>query len=99
MGPDLQPDVNLIELLAYSALNPATIGVAFLMGRKANEKAKVLIAGFAGAVAGAALIYVAALVRLWDAPELGRAAGGILVVGLLAGLVYGWIGFATRPKT
>lgn len=99
MGPEFQPDVDLVELLAYAALNPATVVVAFLMGRKANEKSKILIAAFAGAVAGAALIYVAALLRLWDAPQLGRAAGGIFAAGLIAGLVYAAIGYLTRPKT
>ena len=96
MGPDLQPDVNVWELLAYGALNPATIAAAFYVGRQADEKPKILIAAFAGAVAGAALLYVLTLLRIWDAPMLGRASGGVLVAGLVAGVVYGWIGYATR---
>lgn len=96
VGPELQPDVNVLELIAYAALNPATIAAAFYMGRKADEKSKVLIAGFAGAVAGVALIYVAALFGIWDAPKLGRAGGGIFVASLVAGVVYGWLGFATK---
>jgi hypothetical protein len=96
MGPDLQPDVNLTELLLYAALNPATITTAFLMGRKADEKPKILIAAFAGAIAGVVLLYVAALFRIWDAPTLGRAAAGSFAASLAAGLIYGWIGFATR---
>ena len=96
MGPDLQADVNVLELVAYSALNPATIAVAFWMGRKANEKPKILIAAFAGAMAGVALLYVAALLRIWDAPMLGRAGGGIFVSGLAAGIIYCWLGYATR---
>jgi hypothetical protein len=96
MGPELQPDVNLTELLLYAALNPATIATAFLMGRKANEKPKILIAAFAGAIAGVTLLYVAALFRIWDAPTLGRAAAGSFAASLVAGLLYGWLGFATR---
>lgn len=96
MGPDLQADVNVLELIAYAALNPATVAVAFWMGRQANEKPKILIAAFAGAVAGIVLIYFAALLQIWDAPELGRAGGGIFAASLIAGLLYGWIGFATR---
>ena len=57
---------------------------------------KILIAAFAGAIAGVALIYVAALLRIWDAPMLGRAGGGIFVASLVAGVVYGWLGFATQ---
>jgi hypothetical protein len=98
MGPDFQPDVNLVEMLAYASLNPATVVVAFLMGRKANEKSKILIAAFAGAVAGAALIYLATLVRLWEAPELARAVGGIFIGGLLAGLFYAGLGYMTKPS-
>ena len=94
--PDLQPDVNLIELFLYAALNPATVAVSFLMGRKANEKSKILIAAFAGGIAGVTLLYFAALFRVWDAPMLGRAAAGIFAASLAAGLVYAWIGFATK---
>jgi hypothetical protein len=96
MGPELQPDVNVLELLLYAALNPATIAVAFLMGRKADEKPKILIAAFTGAVAGVILLYFAALLRIWDAPELGRAAAGSFAGSLAAGLIYGWIGYAFR---
>ena len=98
MAPDLQPDVNVLELIAYAALNPATIVAAFLMGRAASEKSKVLIAGFAGAIAGVVLIYFAALLRLWDAPMLGRASGGIFVAGLIAGTLYGWLGYISKGR-
>lgn len=96
MGPDLQPDVDVLELIAYSALNPATIAAAFYVGRQANEKSKILIAAFAGAVAGTVLLYFAALFKIWDAPMLGRAGGGVFIAGLAAGIIYGWIGYATR---
>ncbi|NOT71854.1 MAG: hypothetical protein HOP09_11430 [Hyphomicrobium sp.] len=96
MAPELQPDVNVIELIAYAALNPATIATAFLMGRKADEKPKILIAAFAGAVAGVVLLYAAALLKIWDAPMLGRAGGGIFAASLVAGVIYGWIGFASK---
>lgn len=98
MAPDLQPDVNVLELIAYAALNPATVATAFLMGRAASEKSKVLIAGFAGAVAGVVLIYFAALLKLWDAPMLGRAGGGIFVAGLIAGVLYGWLGYISKRR-
>lgn len=96
MGPDLQPDVNVLEALAFAAFNPATIAVAFLMGRKADQKAKILIAAFVGAIAGVALLYVAALFRILDAPELGRAAAGIFGASLIAGLIYAGLGYALK---
>ena len=68
MGPDLQPDVPLLEVLLYGVLNPATIIIAFLMGRKADDKSKIMIAAFAGAIAG-----IAASVPHHAAEALGRA--------------------------
>jgi glycerol uptake facilitator-like aquaporin len=99
MGPELQPDVNVTELLLYAALNPATIAAAFVMGRKADEKPKILIAAFVGALAGVVLLYIAALFRIWDAPTLGRAAAGSFAASLVAGVFYGGIGYATKART
>ena len=69
MGPDLQPDVPLLEVLLYGVLNPATIIIAFLMGRKADDKSKIMIAAFAGAIAGIAVLYLITLLRLWDCAD------------------------------
>ena len=98
MSPDLQPDVNLVELLTYAVFNPATIAVAFLMGRKADEKPKILIAAFGGAIAGVALLYFAALFHIWNTPMLGRAAAGVFAASLAAGLVYAAIGYAMQKR-
>lgn len=96
--PEFQPDVPLAEVLLYAVLNPATIIVAFLMGRAANERAKILIAAFAGAIAGVAVLYVAALFRISEAPTVGRAAAGVFAASLLAGLIYAGAGYATRRR-
>ncbi|SFV28363.1 hypothetical protein [Hyphomicrobium facile] len=97
--PDFQPDVPLIEVFLYGVLNPATIVVAFMLGRRADDKAKLIIAGFAGAAAGAALLYIATFLRLWDAPTLGRAIAGVFTTSLIAGIVYAGIGYATKGST
>ena len=96
MTPDLQPDVPVMEVLLYGFLNPATIAVAFMMGRKANERSKIVVAGFVGAIAGSALLYLATLFRIWDAPTLGRAAAGAFVVSFIAGIIYAAAGYALR---
>lgn len=96
MGPELQPDVPLIEVLLYGALNPATIATAFLVGRKATNFTQLMIAAFAGAAAGFALLFVVTLFRLWDSPTLARAAAGVFVVSLVAGLAYAGIGRMTK---
>lgn len=96
MTPELQPDVSVIEVLAYALLNPATIAVAFWLGRMADEKSKLLIASFGGAIAGVVVLYFAALFKIWDAPTLGRSAAGVFVASLAFGLVYARIGYAFR---
>ncbi|MBX9683856.1 MAG: hypothetical protein K2X41_08715 [Hyphomicrobium sp.] len=96
MGPELQPDVPLMEVALYAIFNPATIAVAFWLGRKADAKNKLLIAAFGGAIAGVAALYIAALLRIWDAPTVGRAAAGVFVASLVTGLIYARIGYATK---
>lgn len=98
MGPDLQTDVPLLEVLLYGGLNPATIVVAFMMGRKADEKSKIMIAAFAGAAAGAVILYIATFLRLGDAPTLGRAIAGVFITSLVAGFIYARAGYAMRRR-
>ena len=96
MGPEFQPDVPLLEVLLYGIFNQATIIVAFLMGRKADDKSKIMIAAFAGAAAGVAVLYLVTLLRLWDTPTLARAVGGVFVTSLVAGFAYAGAGYLLR---
>ncbi len=96
MGPDLQPDVSVSEILLYAFLNPATIAAAFLLGRKADQPAKLLIAAFGGAVAGVVLLYIATSLRVFDAPTLARAAGGIFAASYVASLIYAYAGMKLK---
>ncbi len=98
MGPDFEPAVPLSEVLLFGIFNPATIIVAFMLGQRADAKAKIMIAGFAGAAAGAALLYLATLLRIGDAPTLGRAVAGVFIVSLVAGLIYATIGYAVKGR-
>ena len=96
VGPEFQPDVPLLEVLLYGIFNPATIIVAFLMGRRADDKSKIMIAAFAGAVAGVAVLYLVTLLRLWDTPTLARAVGGVFVTSLVAGFAYAGAGYLLK---
>jgi hypothetical protein len=98
VGPDFQPDVPLSEVLLYGIFNPATIIVAFMLGQRADDKAKIMIAGFAGAIAGVALLYIVTLLRIWDAPTLGRAAAGVFIVSLVVGFAYAAVGYAMKGR-
>jgi len=85
--PDFEQTVPLVEVLLYGILNPATIVVAFMLGQNA---------AFAGAIAGVAVLYVATLFRIWDAPTLGRSVAGVFIVSLVAGFVYAGVGYLTK---
>jgi hypothetical protein len=96
MTPPLLPDVSLIQVALAGALNPLAIAVSFLMGRKADQLPKVLIAGFAGGTAAAISLYLAALVGIPGADNLSRAGAGVFTTGFLAGIFYAWLGFKFR---
>jgi hypothetical protein len=98
VAPVLLPDVPLMSLLLIAALNPATIAVAWTMGRRADAPAKLLIAGFAAATAGAALVWFGTLLRLGFLATPARAAGGIFAVGVVFATAYAWIAYRTRKS-
>ena len=103
MAP-LQPavpegDVSLVALIALAALNPAMIAVAVWMGRQADQRAKLLIAAFAGAAAGIALIWLAALVKIPFVVGPARAGAGIFAASLIFGLAWAALGYALRRNS
>lgn len=98
MTPDFQPNVDLVQLALFAGLNPAVVGVSFWMGRQADQPAKLLVAAFAGAVAGIALLWLLALVRVPLVAEVGRAAAGLFAASLIIGGVYAGIGYLTRKR-
>ncbi len=95
--PDLQPNVDLWGELAWAAFNPAAIAVAFALGRKADQPAKLGIAAFAGAVAGIALLWLAARLHFSLAIDTARAAAGVFVMTLPFGAAWAWLGRPTAP--
>ena len=90
--PDLQPDVSLWGELAWAALNPAVVAVAYLMGRRANQPAKLGIAAFAGALAGIALLWIAARLHLGFAVDTARGAVGVMLMSLPFGILWALLG-------
>lgn len=98
IAPVLMPDVPVWEVLAFGALNPAVIAVAFLMGRalgrQQGQLAKLGIAAFAGAVAGIALLWIGTHLNMPFLATPARASGGIFIVSLIVGIVYAWGGYA-----
>ena len=95
--PDLQPNVSLWSVLAWAALNPAVIGVAWALGRRADQSAKFGIAAFVAAIAGVALLWVAARLHLSFAIDTARAAAGVFMMALPFGVVWAWVGRRMKP--
>jgi hypothetical protein len=96
--PAFLPDVPLATVLVFGALNPVAIIVAFLMGRRADQAAKVLVAAFVGALAGAALLWLGTVMRIPAVATPGRAAAGIFVASFLFGLLWAALGYQSARR-
>jgi hypothetical protein len=90
--PDLQADVNLWAVVAWAAFNPAMIATAYLMGRRADQPAKLGIAAFAAGIAGVALLWLAARLGFGFATDVGRGAVGVFVTSLPFGVAWATFG-------
>jgi len=92
----LQP-FNPMALVIIALLNPAVILVAFMMGRKANQWQKIVVAAFAAALAGFMLVFVATFLKVLPAKGLGGEAG-LLALQFGFGLVWATIGYQLRKR-
>ncbi len=82
---------NPWDLVLIGALNPIVIGIAWVMGRKADQWQKILVAAFAASLAGIIGIWLVTYFNLLPASGFGWT-GGLFVVQLLMGLL--WAGGA-----
>jgi hypothetical protein len=96
VAPVLLPDVPVATVLLCAALNPVTLAVAYLLGSKADQWAKILVAAFAGALAGAMALWIGTLLRIDALATPGRAAAGIFAVGIVFALIPAAIGYVRR---
>lgn len=88
--------VHLASVLLIAALNPATIIVALLMGRAADQPQKIPIAALVGAIAGSAAVWLAAETGWPYMANAGRAAGGIFAMQFVLGLGWAALGYVFR---
>jgi len=82
-------------LVLISLFNPAVIAVAFLMGRRADQWQKLIVAAFAASLSGFILYWLAAELGLLPIHALGGEAA-ILVMQLLLGFVWAGLGYWLR---
>lgn len=87
-------DPQTLALLA--AVNPVMIAVAFLMGRRADQWQKLIVAAFAASVAGFLLYWLGGQIGLFKIHALGGEAA-ILILQFGFGLVWAALGYWFRP--
>lgn len=92
----LQP-FDPIDLLIIALLNPVVILVAVVMGRKADQWQKMFVAGFAAAMAGAVLIWIATFSRLLPARGVGGEAG-LFVISFIYGTLLATLAYMLWPR-
>ncbi len=91
-------EINPFEpmtLLWIALLNPVVIVVAFLMGRRADQWQKLIVAAFAASLAGVALYWLAGAIGLMPIHALGGEAA-LLLLQFLFGLVWAALGYFLR---
>jgi hypothetical protein len=79
-------------LVLIALLNPVVIAVAFLMGQRADEPQKIVVAAFAASIAGFALYWIAGAVGLMPIHALGGEAA-LVLLQFLMGLVWAGLGY------
>ncbi|MEQ1711471.1 MAG: hypothetical protein ABL908_08710 [Hyphomicrobium sp.] len=79
-------------LVLIALLNPAVILVGFAMGRAADQWQKIIVAGFAAALAGFLLMYVAVYFRILPVKGIGGEAG-LVALQFLFGMGWAALGY------
>ncbi|MGD9784872.1 MAG: hypothetical protein AB7E80_13635 [Hyphomicrobiaceae bacterium] len=84
-------------LALVAALNPAVIVVGFVMGLKADQWQKLIVAALAASLAGFLLIYFAVLVGAVHANSIGGEAG-IVLLQVVFGLFWATAGYLMAKR-
>jgi hypothetical protein len=85
-----------VTLIKIALFNPAVVVVAFLLGRRADQWQKLIVAAFAASLCGFALYWLAAAVGLMPVHALGGEAG-LLLMQFILGLVWAALAYWLVP--
>lgn len=88
-------DPETLVLLAL--LNPAVIGVAFWMGRNADQWQKIIVAAFAASIAGFALFWLGTFTGVLVVGSQGGAAG-VVMLQFAFGLLWAALGYFSKRR-
>jgi hypothetical protein len=81
-----------LSLLFIALLNPVVALVGFLMGKKADQPQKLIVAGFIASAAGSAAFWLVTWLRLMPVRGSGGEAG-LFVIQLVLGTIWAAIGY------
>lgn len=81
-----------LMLVLIALLNPVVAIVGYLMGVRANQPQKLIVAGFAAALAGVALVWLSARLRILPVRGSGGEAG-LFVLQFVVGTAWAAIGY------
>jgi hypothetical protein len=85
---------DLLDVLLLAVMNPACVAAGFMLGRRADQPQKIVIAGLIAGIAGALFAWALMLTGLY--PPKVRLLGGVFVTSALAGMIWAWLGYSTR---
>lgn len=84
-----------LTLILLALANPAVIAVAVLMGRRADQPQKLLVAAFAASLAGFLLYWLGGQVGLFAIHAIGGEAA-IFMLQFVFALVWAVVGYWSR---
>ena len=82
------------DILLLALLNPAVVAVGFLLGRRADQVQKLVIAGFLAAIAGT--LFVGLLMATGLSRSGPRLLMGVFIVAMVSGAIAAWLGWRAR---
>ena len=87
---------ELRDVLMLALANPATLGVGYWLGRRADQPQKIAVAALVAGVAGTAFAWLAMRTGLTEAKP--RLLAGALVASVLAGAGWAWLGYSIQNR-
>lgn len=83
-------------LVKIALFNPVVVVIAFLLGRRADQWQKLIVAAFAASLSGFVLYWLVVAVGLMPVHALGGEAA-ILLMQFIFGLVWAGLGYWLAP--
>lgn len=86
-----------VSLFLVALLNPAVILVGVLMGRSCDQWQKLILAGFAAALAGAIVTWLAVRLGILEAQGAGGSAG-VFIFSFFLGTAWAALAYALKTR-